>query len=550
MSQPERVFVVGHRNPDTDSICSAIAYAELCQLQGRSNVFPGRAGGLNRQTEFVLDNLQQPQPQLLTDVYPRLRDTVGDHPALIDADAPLANALDLMRQRDIRMLPVVDADLAPLGALILKRMTEHLFLPRSGRPIRQVFSSPQAMQTCLQANVMNMVDGERTEELDLFVGAMSLESFRQRLSDTDPRRIVVLCGDRRNIQEHAIQLGIRALVVTGGFGVADDLVVAARENQVSVLCSPHDTATSALLARLSTPVRYLADTDVPHAHPDDRLDEIRKVLLRGTAPGVMVIDDNGRVCGVGTKSNLLRPSPLKLILVDHNELTQAVPGADQVEILEIIDHHRLGNFHTELPIRFINQPLGSTCSVVATLYRQAGLEPAPKIASLMLAGLLSDTVLLKSPTTTDTDRQLLVWLEQCSGLDASAFGQQMFQAGSALAANQGIESLLTADFKEYDVDERRFGIGQVEVVTFQEFDDRQTEIAKGLETLVHKRNLALAGLLVTDIVQQNSQLIVRGEKALVAAVGYPQISAGRFDLKGVLSRKKQLMPHLLRAFRT
>ena len=550
MSQPERVFVVGHRNPDTDSICSAIAYAELCQLQGRSNVFAGRVGGLNRQTEFVLDKLDQPQPQLLTDVYPRLRDTVGDSPALIDADAPLANALDLMRQRDIRMLPVVDADLVPLGALILKRMTEHLFLPRSGRPIRQVFSSPQAMQTCLQANVMNMVDGERTEELDLFVGAMSLESFRQRLSDTDPRRIVVLCGDRRNIQEHAIQLGIRALVVTGGFGVADDLVLAARENQVSILCSPHDTATSALLARLSTPVRYLADTDVPHAHPDDRLDEIRKVLLRGTTPGVMVIDDNGRVCGVGTKSNLLRPSPLKLILVDHNELTQAVPGADQVEILEIIDHHRLGNFHTELPIRFINQPLGSTCSVVATLYRQAGLEPAPKIASLMLAGLLSDTVLLKSPTTTDTDRQLLVWLEQCSGLDASAFGQQMFQAGSALAAYQDIESLLTADFKEYDVDERRFGIGQVEVVTFQEFDDRQTEIAKGLETLVHKRNLALAGLLVTDIVQQNSQLIVRGEKALVAAVGYPQISAGRFDLKGVLSRKKQLMPHLLRAFRT
>ena len=329
------------------------------------------------------------------------------------------------------------------------------------------------MQVCLQAGVMNMVDGERTEELDLFVGAMSLESFQQRLSDADPRRIVVLCGDRRNIQEHAIQLGIRALIVSGGFGVADDLVVAARENQVSILCSPHDTATSALLARLSTPVRYLADVDVPRAHPDDRLDEIRKVLLRGTAPGVMVIDDNGRVCGVGTKSNLLRPSPLKLILVDHNELTQAVPGADQVDILEIIDHHRLGNFHTELPIRFINQPLGSTCSVVATLYRQAGIEPAPQIASLMLAGLLSDTVLLKSPTTTDTDRQLLAWLEQCSGLDASAFGQQMFRAGSALAAYQNIESLLTADFKEYDVEERRFGIGLVDVVTFQEFDDRQ-----------------------------------------------------------------------------
>jgi manganese-dependent inorganic pyrophosphatase len=549
MSQPEKVFVVGHRNPDTDSICSAIAYAELCQLQGRSNVFPGRVGGLNRQTEFVLDNLGQPQPQLLTDVYPRLRDTVGDAPVLIDADAPLANALDLMRLNDIRMLPVVDADVAPLGAVILKRMTEHLFLPRSGKPIRQVLSSPKSIQTCLQANVMNMVDGERTEELDLFVGAMSLQSFQVRLADADPRRIVVFAGDRRNIQEHAIQLGIRALVVTGGLGIDDDLVKAARANKVSILCSPHDTATSALLARLSTPVRYLADADVPCAHPDDRLDEIRKVLMRSTAPGVMVIDDNGRVSGVATKSNLLRPSPLKLILVDHNELTQAVPGADQVDILEIIDHHRLGNFHTESPIRFINQPLGSTCSVVATLYRQADIVPGPKIASLMLAGLLSDTVLLKSPTTTDTDRQLLTWLEQCSGLDAADFGRQMFRAGSALAAYEDVESLLTADFKEYDVDDRRFGIGQVEVVTFQEFDDRRAEIATGLEALADRRKLALAGLLVTDIVQQNSQLIVYGEKELVSAVGYPQISAGRFDLKGVLSRKKQLMPHLLRAFK-
>jgi len=549
MSQPERVFVVGHKNPDTDSVCSAIAYAELCQQQGRRNVFPGRVGGLNRQTEFVLDALGQPQPKLLTDVYPRLRDTVGDCPALIDADAPLANALDLMRQRDIRMLPVIDADGTPLGALILKRMTEHLLLPRAGKPIRRVLSSPKSIQTCLQADVINMVDGDRTDELDLFVGAMSLESFRTRLADADPQRIAVFAGDRRNIQEHAIQLGIRLLVVTGDLAIDDDLVTAARAKQVSLLCSPYDTATCALLARLSTPVRYLADADVPRAHPDDRLDEIRKVLIRSTAPGVLVIDDNGRVCGVGTKSNLIRPSPLKLILVDHNELTQAVPGADQVEILEVIDHHRLGNFHTELPIRFINQPLGSTCSVVATLYRQAGIDPEPKIASLMLAGLLSDTVLLKSPTTTDTDRQLLAWLEQRSGLDASDFGRQMFQAGSALAAYPDIESLLTADFKEYDADGRRFGIGQVEVVTFQEFDDRREEIASGLEALANGRSLALAGLLVTDIVQQNSQLIVRGERDLISAVGYPQIAVGMFDLKGVLSRKKQLMPHLLRAFR-
>jgi len=550
MSQPDKVFVIGHRNPDTDSICSAIAYAELCRRQGRHNVFPGRTGGLNRQTEFILDALGQNPPALLTDVYPRLRDSIGGEPVLIDAEAPLVKALDLMRQRDIRMLPVIDDDRAPLGALILKRLTEHVFLPQEGRPIRQVFSSPQSIQACLQASVVNLVDGERSEQLDLFVGAMSLESFRERLAGTDPGRIVVFAGDRRDILEHSIRLGIRLLVVTGGFPVDEDLSDLSCDKGVSILRSPHDTATSALLARLSTPVRHLVETGIPRAHPDDRLDEIRKVLMRSTAPGVLVIDDSGHVCGVATKSNLLRPTALKLILVDHNELTQAVPGAEQVEILEVIDHHRLGNFHTETPIRFINQPLGSTCSVIATLYKQSGLEPGREAASLMLAGLLSDTILLKSPTTTDVDHELVPWLEQLSGLDAKIFGRQIFQAGSALAAYQNITSLLTADFKEYDLDDRRLGIGQVEVVAFQELDERRDEIAVGLEQLACDRGLALAGLLVTDIVEQNSQLVVRGDRDLLAAVGYPQRAPGCFELKGVLSRKKQLMPHLLRAFKS
>jgi manganese-dependent inorganic pyrophosphatase len=512
-------------------------------------VFPARAGYLNRQTEFVLEAFKQQVPVLLADVYPRLRDTLHDLPAVIGAEAPLMQALDLMRQRDIRMLPVVDTVRRPIGALILKRLTEHIFLPREGQPIRQVLTSPSSVQTCLKAIGVNLDDEERTEELDLFVGAMSVKSFRERLARTDPRRVVVLVGDRRDIQHAAVDIGIRLLVVTGGFEIDADLVRSAVLNKVNVLCTPFDTATSAILARLSTPVYHLAESGIPTAFPDDRLDEVRKTLMRSTTPGVMVLDDEGKVCGVATKSNLLRPSSVKLVLVDHNELSQAVPGAEQVDILEVIDHHRLGNFHTEAPIRFINQPLGSTCSVVATLYRQSGFTPESKVAALLLSGLLSDTVLLKSPTTTDLDRELVAWLEKSSGLDAMLFGRQLFAAGSTLAAYPSIQELLTADFKEYEVDERRFGIGQVEVVTFQEFVERREEIIRGLDSLVASRSLSLAGLLVTDIVQQNSQFIARGEKDLVSAIDYPMIEAGLFDLKGVLSRKKQLLPHLLRVFK-
>jgi manganese-dependent inorganic pyrophosphatase len=327
------------------------------------------------------------------------------------------------------------------------------------------------------------------------------------------------------------------------------MVAAARARGVSILSSPRDTAASALLARLSTPVRHLAEAGVPTIALDDRVEEIRRLLLRSNVPGALVLDREGRVAGVVTKTNLLTPSTLKLILVDHNELSQAVPGADQVEILEVIDHHRLGNFHTELPIRFINQPLGSTCSIVATLYRQAGLEPQQQVAGLLLAGLLSDTVLLKSPTTTDVDRELAGWLACLAGLEAEEFGRAIFTAGSALSAYPSVAALLTADFKEYETGGRRFGVGQVEVVTLEEFHGRRAALAAGLAELCRERRLQLAGLLVTDIVTQSSLLLVRGDDELLDLIAYPRLAADLFELKGVLSRKKQLVPHLLRAFR-
>ena len=271
--------------------------------------------------------------------------------------------------------------------------------------------------------------------------------------------------------------------------------------------------------------------------------------MHGRDPGVIVIDEDEQVVAVATKSNLLLPSPVKLILVDHNELSQAVSGADQVDIEEVIDHHRLGNFHTDLPIRFINQPLGSTCSVVAALFRQAGIVPQPQIAGLMMAGLLSDTVLLKSPTTTQSDRELLSWLAELSQLDPDEFGRKMFQAGSALGAYPDAMSLLTADLKEYEIDGRRLGVGQVEVVNLREFEERRSEIAASLEKLHRERRLDLAGLLVTDIVAQTSLLLAFGTAELIELIDYPRVDSHLYELKGVLSRKKQLMPQLLKAFK-
>ncbi len=546
----EIIHVVGHKNPDTDSICSAMAYARLRQLQGLEAAQAARAGNINRQTEFVLDELALPVPPLLVDVHPRVRHVVGEHVVTIHREAPLSRALELFHLHGVRLLPVVDDDQRPLGILFLKKLAERFLVPSQEKEIRRVLSSADSIRRCLKATPLHCADGDAVEELQLYVGAMASATFHRKMEGLDPRRMVLITGDRENIQREAVEMGVRVLIVTGGLPVSPAIVARGREQEVSILSTPFDSATAAWLTRLATPVHCLMQTDFGQTGLEERLDDLRLKLLHSPDPGVVVLDGAGKVAAVATKSNLLASSPVKLILVDHNELSQAVTGADKVEILEVVDHHRLGNFHTDMPIRFINQPLGSTCTVVATLYRQAGLTPDPATAGLMLAGLLSDTVILKSPTTTGTDREMARWLSDLSGLDPADFGRRIFGAGSALAAYPSVRQLILADFKEYQAGESSFGVGQVEVISFHEFQGMKGEIAAGLAAVKEERRLDLAGLLVTDIVQETSLLLALGGKEFPYLIGYPQVEENLYELKGVLSRKKQLVPHLLKVLKT
>jgi manganese-dependent inorganic pyrophosphatase len=545
----ETVYVVGHRNPDTDSICSAISLAHLRRLQGQSNIFASRAGNLNRQTEFVLEEFGVPAPPLLLDVFPRVRDVIGSQVVTISGNAPLAQALELYHRHNIRILPVVDEENHPLGILALKKVAERLLVPSQEEEIRRVLASPESIRQCLKATSLNMVDGESIEEMDLYVGAMAAATFHEKMKSMDPRRTILVTGDREKIQWEGVKSGVRVLIATGSLPVDPAILSRGRDEGVTILSTPFDTATSAWLTRLSTPVRRIAAMQYQAVAMQERLDELRLKLLHSKEPGAVVLDGEGRVAGVVTKSNLLAPSRIKLILVDHNELSQAVPGAEKVEILEVIDHHRLGNFQTDQPIRFINQPLGSTCTLVAGLYRQEGITPDPVMAGVMLGGLLSDTVILKSPTTTDTDRETAAWLGDIAGRDPQQFGTRIFAAGSTLAAYASIRDIILADFKEYTVNDRSFGVGQVEVVSFHEFHGKKAEIAADLALLRKEKGLDLAGLLVTDIVQETSLLLAAGGRELPYLIGYPQVDENLFELKGVLSRKKQLVPHLLKVLK-
>ncbi|MCK5912895.1 MAG: putative manganese-dependent inorganic diphosphatase, partial [Desulfuromusa sp.] len=434
MTVVDRIFVVGHRNPDSDSICSAIAYADLRQQQGLVGVEAARAGTINQQTQFVLDNLGVEVPPLLADVHPRIRDVVTEKVISIHQAEPMSKAIELYHQHHIRMLPVVDDDGCAKGLLLLKRATEIFLVPTEPEKLRRIHASLSSIQRCLGATAQNLTEPDLVEDLDLHVGARREASFSRWVEEIVPEKTILVTGDRPGIQRLAVEAGVRLLIVSGNVPVDGQLLVTAREKGVSILVSHYDTANCVWLTRMATPVGILAESDFMVVTPNDLLEDLRVKLTHSQQSGAIVKSATGRIVGLATKSHLIKKSPIKLILVDHNELSQAVPGADKVEILEVIDHHRLGNFHTDLPIKFINQPLGSTCSLVATLYQQAGIEPQKKIAGLLLAGLLSDTVILKSPTTTEIDRQLIPWLEKYSGLDHQQFGSQLFAAGSQMAS--------------------------------------------------------------------------------------------------------------------
>lgn len=549
MDESDKVFVIGHRNPDTDSICSAIAYADLRTRQGLSGVKAARAGTINLQTQFVLDRVGVDVPQLLSDVYPRIKDVVTEKVISIHQSAPMSKAIELYHRHHIRMLPVVDDDECAMGLLLLKRVTEFFLVPAEPEKLRRIRASLASIQSCLGATAQHLVNSEQIEDLNLHVGARREASFSRWVEEIVPEKTILITGDRPGIQRLAVAAGVRLLIVSGNSPVDENLLVIARQKNVSILVSHYDTANCVWLTRMATPVGILAEPDFMQVKPNDLLEDLRVKLIHGKQPGAIVCSADGRVAGVATKSHLIKKSPVKLVLVDHNELSQAVPGADKVEIIEVIDHHRLGNFHTALPIRFINQPLGSTCSLVSTLYQQAGLEPEKKIAGLLLAGLLSDTVILKSPTTTDIDRQLIPWLEKLSGLHHQDFGSQLFAAGSSMASGVSARNLIFTDFKEYGVADRLFGLGQVEVVNFHSFHQRQEELLKELMSIREEKGYTLAALLVTDIVMENSLLLTAGPSELPYIIGYPQEANNLYRLQGVLSRKKQLVPHLLKVFK-
>jgi manganese-dependent inorganic pyrophosphatase len=446
----------------------------------------------------------------------------------------------------------MDADQKCNGLLSLFKLSKFLFpavsWDASRYNSREVLSSLSGLAQTLAGQLVTGVDIACEEELILMIGAMSLDSFAARLDQFPPEKCCVIVGDRRDIQNAAINEGVRVLIVTGGMTVDAPALAAAREKKVSVIISPHDTSTTASLCRAALAVRHVLNEEFLCFRENSPLAAVRE---EATASGYLVfpvLDSDGRTVGILSKTDFLKTVTRKLILVDHNELSQAVQGADEVEIIEIIDHHRIGALATQQPILFRNEPVGSTSTIVADCFFRHDVELTRPIAGLLLAGVVSDTLNLTSPTTTARDMEILKKLEGIAQVNARDFTEKLFASGSLLTLKPAPQAV-TTDCKEYAEGNAKFSVAQIEETGFDQFWKRKDELLAALEEYRASQAYLFSTLLVTDVTTQNSLLLVVGEEKFIKRINHPRLEPGVYELRDVVSRKKQLLPYLTHCLR-
>jgi manganese-dependent inorganic pyrophosphatase len=540
-------YIIGHKNPDADSICSAIAYAAFKEARGEHGYVAARCGNSNARIDTILARFHTPLPLYLSDVSPRVRDMMSMDIPTIPETATCADALELIDRDELRLLPVLDDHQRVSGTISLSQLGS-LFIPRITDPrrMRQVHTSLNHIVSALQATPHHLADdADQCQHLFIRLGTMDFASF-WKVSEREnipAAQSIIIVGDRRDIQQRAIEIGVRGIIVTASLEIDPEITDLAKKAGVNLISSPYDSATTAWAVRTASTLERVIDRNLAVIHPDARIADIRRRIATLPGHGYIVVDEHARFCGILTKGDVLKPVQTRLVLVDHNEMTQAVTGAEEVTITEIVDHHRLGALTTPQPILFINEPVGSTCTIIAEMFRRERLVPPADVAGLMMSGLISDTLHLNSPTTTPKDGEILLWLAAIAGVNSRQLAEAIFASGSIILA-QPPDKVVRSDHKIYDEEGFRFSVSQVEELGFSNFKDKAGELSGALQQLLDSEKLNFAALLVTDINTQNSLLLVKGDQEVIKRINYSQVQNDEvFDLPGIVSRKKQLIPY-------
>ena len=542
-----KVVVIGHRNPDTDSICSAIAYAELKNKTSDLVCEPRRAGKMNQETEFVLKKFGVKPPRMCTDVNPKIRDVDYREMPGIPGSTSLRKAWEIMRDQKIDTLPVTSADNELEGVITVKDIATANM---------DVFDTEiLAKSKTSYKNILETLDGTMvvgSEDAVCATGRIRIGTATpEMLESTVEKGDIVILTNRYESQLCAIEKEAALLIICNGSKVGRTIQRIAEETGVAIMTTPEDTyAVGKLISQCAPISYYMTRDDIMKFTLVTPVADVTRVMAKVRHRYFPILDEDGKYCGMVSRRNIIALRKRRIILVDHNEATQAVEGFDQAEILEIIDHHRIGSLETSGPVYFRNQPVGCTATIITQMYDENGVEIPQKTAGLLLAAILSDTLVFRSPTCTPLDEATAKRLAKIAGVEINTFANEMFEAGEKLDGKTA-EEVFLQDFKVFMCGDIRFGVAQGSYMTRKNLVAAENLLRPYLEEARNKQNVEDIYMLLTDVPKEESVVIGSGRYAAeVLADGFETQPAddGSFTLPGVVSRKKQFIPALMTAY--
>jgi manganese-dependent inorganic pyrophosphatase len=542
-----KVVVIGHRNPDTDSICSAIAYAELKNKTSDLVCEPRRAGKMNQETEFVLKKFGVKPPRMCTDVNPKIRDVDYREMPGIPGSTSLRKAWEIMRDKQIDTLPVTSPDNELEGVITVKDIaTANMDVFDTGILAKSQTTYRNILETLGGTMVVGREDDVCTTG-HIRIGTATPEMLENTVEKGD----IVILTNRYESQLCAIEKEASLLIICNGSKVGRTIQRIAEEMGVAIMSAPVDTYAAGKLISQCAPISYyMTRSDIMKFTLVTPVADVTRVMAKVRHRYFPILDEDGKYCGMVSRRNIIALRKRRIILVDHNEATQAVEGFDQAEILEIIDHHRIGSLETSGPVYFRNQPVGCTATIITQMYDENGMEIPPQIAGLLLAAILSDTLVFRSPTCTPLDEALAKRLAKIAGVDIDEFASEMFEAGEKLDGKTA-EEVFLQDFKVFMCGDIRFGVAQGSYMTRKNLLAAEALLQPYLEEARNKQNVEDIYMLLTDVPKEESVVISDGRYASeVLSDGFETQPAedGSFTLPGVVSRKKQFIPALMTAY--
>ena len=542
-----KVVVIGHRNPDTDSICSAIAYAELKNKTSDLVCEPRRAGKMNQETEFVLKKFGVKPPRMCTDVNPKIRDVDYREMPGIPGSTSLRKAWEIMRDKQIDTLPVTSADNELEGVITVKDIaTANMDVFDTGILAKSRTSFRNILETLDGTMAVGREDDVCTTG-HIRIGTATPEMLESTVEKGD----IVILTNRYESQLCAIEKEASLLILCNNAKVGRTIQRIAEETGVAIMTTPVDTYAAGKLISQCAPISYyMTRSDIMKFTLVTPVADVTRVMAKVRHRYFPILDEDGKYCGMVSRRNIINLQKRRIILVDHNEATQAVEGFDQAEILEIIDHHRIGSLETSGPVYFRNQPVGCTATIVTQMYDENGVEIPPQTAGLLLAAILSDTLMFRSPTCTPVDEASARRLAKIAGVDINEFANEMFEAGEKLDGKTA-EEVFLQDFKVFMCGDIRFGVAQGSYMTRKNLLAAEALLQPYLEEARNKQNVEDIYMLLTDVPKEESVVISNGRYASeVLSDGFETQPAedGSFTLPGVVSRKKQFIPALMTAY--